>query len=75
MVLSSAISLGCAHNTKMAGKVGWVEERNPTKDIGMFNPTYDRAVADVRTKSFFRSDRLFFGPATELKTKHEAFNA
>jgi hypothetical protein len=21
--------------------VGWVEERNPTKDIGMLNPTYD----------------------------------
>jgi hypothetical protein len=21
--------------------VGWVEERNPTKDIGMLNPTYE----------------------------------
>jgi len=27
-----------------------VEERNPTKDIGMLNPTYEYAAADVRTK-------------------------
>jgi hypothetical protein len=42
MVLSLAILLGFADSTKMAGKqVGWVEERNPTKDIGMLNPTYE----------------------------------
>jgi hypothetical protein len=43
MVLSSAILLGFADSKKMAGAqcVGWVEERNPTKDIGMLNPTYE----------------------------------
>jgi hypothetical protein len=30
--------------------VGWIEERNPTKDIGMLNPTYEYAMADVRIK-------------------------
>jgi hypothetical protein len=33
-------------------QVGWVEERNPTKDIGMFNPTfYKYAVDAFKTKS------------------------
>jgi hypothetical protein len=42
IVLSSAILLGFADSTKMVGKqVGWVEERNPTKNIGMLNPTYE----------------------------------
>jgi hypothetical protein len=41
MVLSSAILLGFVDSKKMAGKIGWVEERNPTKDIGMLNPTYE----------------------------------
>jgi aspartate/methionine/tyrosine aminotransferase len=34
-------------------QVGWVEERNPTRDIGTLNPTYEYGVADVRTKSKF----------------------
>jgi hypothetical protein len=41
MVLSSAILLGFADSTKNGWQVGWVEERNPTKDIGMLNPTYE----------------------------------
>jgi hypothetical protein len=26
---------------KIGWHVSWVEERNPTKDIGMLNPSYD----------------------------------
>jgi hypothetical protein len=40
-VLSSAILLGFADSKKNGWHVGWVEERNTTKDIGMLNPTYD----------------------------------
>jgi hypothetical protein len=50
MVISSAILLGFADSTKNGWQVGWVEVRNPTKDIGMLYPTYEKAVADVRTK-------------------------
>jgi len=48
-----AILLGFADSKKNGWHVGWVEERNPTKDIGMLNPTYELAMADVRTKPFF----------------------
>jgi hypothetical protein len=40
-VLSLAILLGFADSIKNGWHVGWVEERNPTKDIGMLNPTYE----------------------------------
>jgi hypothetical protein len=39
--LSLAILLGFADSKKNGWKVGWVEERNPTNDIGMLNPTYE----------------------------------
>jgi hypothetical protein len=32
--------VGFRDSTKMGSRVGWVEERNPTKDNGMLNPTY-----------------------------------
>jgi hypothetical protein len=42
---------------KKGRQVGWVEERNPTKDIGMVNPTfYEYAMTDVRTKSQTEED-------------------
>jgi hypothetical protein len=40
-VQSSAILLGFADSKNNGWHVGWVEERNPTKDIGMLNPTYE----------------------------------
>jgi hypothetical protein len=40
-VLSLAILLGFADSKRNGWHVGWVEERNPTKDIGMLNPTYE----------------------------------
>jgi hypothetical protein len=40
-VLSLAILLGFAESKKNGWHVGWVEARNPTKDIGMLNPTYE----------------------------------
>jgi hypothetical protein len=39
--LSLAILLGFADSKKNGWNLGWVEERNPTKDIGMLNPTYE----------------------------------
>jgi hypothetical protein len=46
--------LGFADTTKwLACKLVRRRRRNPTKDIGMLNPTYEEAVADVKTKPGF----------------------
>ena len=45
--------VGFRRQQKKCLQVGWVEERNPTTDIGMLNPTYESAVANVIAKSDF----------------------
>ena len=49
-VLSSAILLGYADSKKWPARRLVRRRRNPTKDIGMLNPTYESAMADVRTE-------------------------